>query len=349
MVFTNMDPDQLSAGAGPIDTVYQAAKDINNPEDWAMDGLALGLDALGFVANPLGALAGSFVGFLIEHLEFLKEPLDDLAGDPGAIFGIAAVWGEQVGKECAQIANDYQRAIESETTSWEGDAADAYRRKAGEIVEQIKSLEAASIGVSQAVQGAGQLVATVRGIIRDLIADVVGEILIAAAAALASSWFTLGGSLAAFTGWAVARGAATAGKIAGKISKLLTKLANILTRFSRLRGAVQALGKLAKKFGDTAKTMGRLAARNGSRLRAVEGKAGEWNDALTSRLPSGLKDAAGNVDDLMAKRLRDGFADTFSPANLGRVGVYEYSKERAQADENYQDSVQQNAETNEKK
>lgn len=56
------------------------------------------------------------------------------------------------------------------------------------------------------MQGFGQLVATVRGITRDLIADVVGEILIAAGAALASSWFTLGGSLAAFTGWAVARG-----------------------------------------------------------------------------------------------------------------------------------------------
>ncbi|MFD2396413.1 WXG100 family type VII secretion target [Prauserella oleivorans] len=179
MVFTNMEPDKLTAGTGPIDTVYQAAKDINNPEDWAVDGLALGLDALGFIANPLGALAGSVVGFLIEHLEFLKEPLDDLAGDPDAIFAVAAVWGEQVSKECVQIADDYQRAIESEIGSWNGDAAEAYRGKSGQIVEQIRSLEAAAVGVSQAVQGSGQAVATVRGIIRDLIADVVGEILVA--------------------------------------------------------------------------------------------------------------------------------------------------------------------------
>lgn len=115
------------------------------------------------------------------------------------------MWGEQISKECAQIAEDYKRAIESEIPSWEGDAAEAYRAKATEIAEQIQSL-AAAVGVSQAVQGFGQLVATVRGITRDLIADVVGEILIAAGAALASSWFTLGGSLAAFTGWAVAWG-----------------------------------------------------------------------------------------------------------------------------------------------
>src|SRR5690606_827093 len=63
--------------------------------DWAMDGLALGLEGLGFIANPPGALAGSAVGFLIEHLSFLKEPLDDLAGDPDAIFGVAAVWGSR--------------------------------------------------------------------------------------------------------------------------------------------------------------------------------------------------------------------------------------------------------------
>ncbi|MFC4001412.1 WXG100 family type VII secretion target [Prauserella oleivorans] len=339
MVFTNMEPDKLTAGTGPIDTVYQAAKDINNPEDWAVDGLALGLDALGFIANPLGALAGSVVGFLIEHLEFLKEPLDDLAGDPDAIFAVAAVWGEQVSKECVQIADDYQRAIESEIGSWNGDAAEAYRGKSGQIVEQIRSLEAAAVGVSQAVQGSGQAVATVRGIIRDLIADVVGEILVAAAAAVASSWFTLGGSLAAFTGWAVARGAATAGKIAGKISKLLMKLATILNKFSKLRGAVQALGKLARKFGDTARSMGQLAGRHGSALRQVDGTVGGWNEAITGSLPSGLRGLADNVDDAMAKRLRDGFADTMSPENLARVGLYEGAKEHANADENYDDAV----------
>ncbi|MGI5995730.1 hypothetical protein [Saccharomonospora viridis] len=65
------------------------------------------------------------------------------------------------------------------------------------------------------------------------------------------------------------------------------RLATILNRFSRLRGAVQQLGKLARKFGDTAKSPGKVAARRGSHLRAVEGKIDGWNEALTSRLPSG--------------------------------------------------------------
>lgn len=324
-----------TAGAGIIDTVNTAVQDLDNPEDWAMDGLALGLDALGFVANPLGGLLSAGIGWLIEHLDFLKEPLDDLAGDPAAINAVAAVWGEQIRKDVGQIANDYEKALASEIESWKGEAADKYRDKAAQIVEQIRSLESASTAVSNAVRGSGVLVATVRGIIRDLIAQVVSEIIIAAAAALASSWFTLGGSIAAFTGWAVARGAATAGKIAGKISKLLMKLATILNKFSKLRGAVQALARVSRKFGDTAKSLGKVAGRNGRMFSQVQGKMDGWTGALKEALPDNVGRFVGKIDDGMAKISKDGFADTLSPANLGRVGAYETAKEQANADENY--------------
>ncbi|WP_199434940.1 WXG100 family type VII secretion target [Qaidamihabitans albus] len=333
-----------TAGAGIIDTVNTAAQDLDNPEDWAMDGVALGLDALGFVANPLGGLLSAGIGWLIEHLDFLREPLDDLAGDPAKINEVAAVWGEQVRSDVGQIAADYERALATEIASWEGDAADRYRETAGQIVEQIRALENASTSVSNAVQGSGVLVATVRAIIRDLIADVVSEIVIAAAAALASSWFTLGGSIAAFTGWAVARGAATAGKIAGKISKLLMKLANILSRFRKLRGAVQALGKMSKRFGDTAKTLGRTAGRHGQALRQVENTMGDWSGVLKNKLPDSVGNLADKVDGAFAKRNRDGFADTIDPGNIGRVGVYEAAKEGSNADENYEKAAQESRE-----
>ena len=324
-----------TAGAGIIDTVNTAAQDLNNPEDWAMDGLALGLDALGLVANPLGGLLSAGIGWLIEHLSFLKEPLDDLAGDPAAINKIAAQWGEQIRADVGQIADEYERALSSEINSWKGDAADKYRETADQIVRQIRSLENASTAVSSAVQGSGVLVATVRGIIRDLIAQVVSEIVIAAAAALATSWCSFGASIAAFTGWAVARGAATAGKIAGKISKLLMKLANILNKFGKLRGAVQALAKASRKFGDTAASLGKIAGRNGQMFKQVQGTMDGWTGALKNALPESAGNVVGKVDDAMAKITKDGFADTFSAANYGRIGAYETAKETANADENY--------------
>ncbi|WAL64062.1 hypothetical protein ORV05_24130 [Amycolatopsis cynarae] len=335
-VLTNMD--EWSAGAGIVDTVKGAADDLSDPGDLALDGLALGIDVLGLVANPLGGLAAAGIGWLIEHLSFLKEPLDDLAGDPDKIVEIAAVWGEQVRQQIGQVATDYERAVEGETGSWQGSAADAYRKGAGEIVEQLRALESASTGVSEGLRLSGVLVATTRGIIRDLIADVVGEIVVAAAAALATSWCSFGASVGAFIGWSVARGAATAAKITGKISKLLMKLAVALNKFAKLKGAVQALAKLARRMGDGAKALGRVAGRNGRALRAVEGQADAMKNAVTGRLPQGLRDFAENVDGLLAKRTRDGFSDSVDWRNLVRTGVYEGSKETADADDNYSDA-----------
>ncbi|MGH3469016.1 MAG: WXG100 family type VII secretion target, partial [Thermocrispum sp.] len=254
---------------------------------------SLGLDLLDVVDNPLSGLASAGIGWLIEHISFLKEPLDDLAGDPDAISKVAVTWGDNIAKEVASIAEDLQQAIDSETASWEGDAKNAYKKSSDALVEQVRALEPAADSVSTAVQQSGVLVGTVRGLIRDLIADIVAEIIIAAATALATSWCTLGGSIAAFTGWAVARGAMTAGKIAGKVSKLLTKLANILSKFGKLRGAVRALGKAAKKFGDAAKKLGRTAGRNMSTARKVE-------STVKESMKAAGREAAGNVRETVA-------------------------------------------------
>jgi uncharacterized protein YukE len=335
-VLTNTE--EWSAGAGIVDTVKGAADDLSDPGDLALDGLALSLDVLGLIANPLGGLASAGIGWLIEHLSFLKEPLDDLAGDPDKIVEIAAVWGEQVRQEIGQIATDYEQAVKTEISSWRGDAADAYRKASGEIVEQLRALESASTGVSDGLRLSGVLVATTRGIIRDLIADVVGEIVVAAGAALATSWCSFGASIGAFIGWAVARGAATAAKITGKISKLLMKLAVALNKFAKLKGAVKALAKVAKRMGDAASTLGRTAGRNGRALRAVEGKADAMNGAITGKLPQGMRDFADNVDGLLSKRTRDGFSDSISWGNVGRTAVYEGSKETADSDDNYDDA-----------
>ncbi|KAA9158601.1 hypothetical protein FPZ12_022455 [Amycolatopsis acidicola] len=340
-VLTNTD--EPTAGAGIVDTVKGAADDLSDPGDLTLDGVALGLDVLGLIANPLGGLASAGVGWLIEHLSFLKEPLDDLAGDPDKIVEIAAVWGEQVRQEIGQVATDYEQAVKTEISSWQGDAADSYRKASGRIVEQLRALESASTGVSDGLRLSGVLVATTRGIIRDLIADVVGEIIVAAAAALATSWCSFGASVGAFIGWAVARGAATAAKITGKISKMLMKLAVALNKFAKLKGAVQALAKVAKRMGDVASSLGRTAGRNGRALRAVEGQADTMKNAVTGRLPQGLRDVAENVDGLLSKRTRDGFSDSISWGNLARTGVYETSKETADADDNYGDAKEESA------
>lgn len=340
---------ESTAGAGIFDTLNEtrvdveaAAGGLSNPGDLAVDGLSLGLDALGFVANPLSGLLSAGIGWLIEHLDFLKEPLDALAGDPSAVTRVAITWGEDVKSEVVAVAESFRESVRRETVSWQGDGAEAYRKLADGVAAQLESLESAAQSVSTAIQNSGVLVATVRGIIRDLIADVVAELVIAAASALATSWATFGGSIAAFTGFAVARGAATAGKIASKISKLVTKLAEILNRFSHLRGAVQALGRTARRFDDIAQNLGRAAGRHGQAARTVMNRADRIETAFADNtvgriLPDSVRDSAGRFNEnYLGVRGNDGFADSLNTDALGVGTIKGTLNEYANTDDNYQ-------------
>jgi hypothetical protein len=330
--------DNATDGARLIDSVWKTAQDFNNPSDWAFDGLALGLDALGFIANPLGNLVGAGIGWLIEHLSFLKEPLDDLAGDPAAVNVVAATWGE-VASACARAGDQYAQLATSQTTTWKGESGDAYRTTAAQVAEQIKAMEGAANAVSTGIRASGVLVATVRGIIRDLIADVVAEIIIAAVAALATSWASFGSSIAAFIGWSVARGASTAAKIAGKIGKLLMKLAQAIRKFDNLRGASNALARASLAIGRKAKSVGRAIGRNRAAYQQVEDAIGGANSAVRGGVTFGnstVREAAERVDDFLSPRGRDGFADTIQWAQLGRTGAAEGVKEGGNWDEGYE-------------
>src|SRR5947209_2066731 len=78
---------KATEGAGLFNDVASTIQDASGG-NWgglAMDIGADALDALGMAMDPLGALAGAGIGWLIEHVSFLKKPLDWLAGDPEAV------------------------------------------------------------------------------------------------------------------------------------------------------------------------------------------------------------------------------------------------------------------------
>jgi hypothetical protein len=73
-----------SAGGGILSDVASTITDARNG-DWLNLGVDVATDALdllGVAMDPLGSLASAGVGWLIEHISFLKEGLDKLAGSP---------------------------------------------------------------------------------------------------------------------------------------------------------------------------------------------------------------------------------------------------------------------------
>ena len=334
--------DNRTDGARIVESFDKlATSDFDMSMETVGNVAAAGMDALGFIANPLGMLGGAGIGWLIEHVSFLKEPLDDLAGDPDQVTKVAAVWGEQVGKTCEKVGAEFERIAQSQTASWQGKAADSYRSTAAELAGEVRNLASAANIVQGVVQGAGVLVAAVRGMIRDMIADVVAEIIIAFGAAAASAIFTAGGSMAAFAGWATARAASTAGKIAAKIQQLLDKISDVMRKFDKLKDLARKVAVKAVHIGQRAKASGQNIGRHRGSVQQVEGRVDSANNLVRDRVPTQVRDLADRVDGGTGARARDGFADTINPQALRNAASSEAAKEYAGMDGNYEDAAKE--------
>src|SRR4030081_79424 len=102
------------AGTGPWDDAQTLANDINSGKasgmTQALDFVAVGLDVIGAVIDPIGTFTGMLAGWLVEHLKPLKLILDELAGNPDTISGVANTWGN-ISSAMKAAADDYTAAV----------------------------------------------------------------------------------------------------------------------------------------------------------------------------------------------------------------------------------------------
>ncbi|MBB5858268.1 RHS repeat-associated core domain-containing protein [Amycolatopsis umgeniensis] len=202
-------------------------------KDWA--GVAMGavgtaLDALTMAMDPVGAVFAAGVGWLIEHVGPLKEALNALTGNADEIAAQSETW-TNIAKELGSVSAELVDLVEKDLQSWHGDAADAYRKQAENTATLIASAQKGSEGAASGVKTAGEVVAAVRTLVRDIIAELVGHLI---------SWalqvvFTLGIGMT----WVVPQVVAAVAKTASKIASVTTKLVK----------ALKALAPLLKKAG----------------------------------------------------------------------------------------------------
>ncbi|GDY28912.1 hypothetical protein [Gandjariella thermophila] len=283
-------------GSGIVSDIANTTKSIEDGDGLGvgMNGVAVAFDALSLAEDPLGGLLAAGVGWLIEHLSFLRKPLDILAGDPGAVQAQANTW-TNIGAELKKCAEDYENSLKSDIPRWEGQAAESYRKQGEELIKEIGGFAEAASGVAGGITIAGVLVGTERGIIRDLISTFIGKMIERALIAAAGAIETLGGSVAAFIADAVAEGSILAGRCASRIAKVLEKLGTLLGKLSKLGHGV---GELAAKLSRFAKVTGvkvdQFAGRAGRFAGRVKGGREGWihaGDDLSHSLGSKIKNA----------------------------------------------------------
>lgn len=211
--------------------LYSGVADLNtalrngDPAQIGYSGLGVGLDALDAVVNPFDALVTSGLGFLVEHVVILHEPLDALAGDPTRIAAQARTW-HNVARELHRIGDGYRGAANG-IRGWDGATSDTYRRAAATFTDQLHRAGDDADRLAALVLDTGAMVGTVRALVRDLIVDFVWQLVRWAVVAIASG----GTAIAAVIGF-----------VSGEVWSLGT---TIWRRIDELHTALEAAGGVA--------------------------------------------------------------------------------------------------------
>lgn len=274
-LFTNTDGPDLASGAGPVETITGIVDSAAGGDPIAVGGqmLGLGLQALGFMDNPVQTLATSAIGWLLEHLGPLDFALDATTGDPDAVddasqrFVAAATQLDALAKEHAgslscDLPTYFGAASGTDDVSR---SARAFHGAMTTRFEDLRTASAACSGIAALITFSGEIVATTRGVIRDMLAEFAWKRLERAGVMLAASPLTFGSAAAWFLADSMLAQASTMGEIyrtllaqlarlkeiAGKLKELSAVLAKVLKsplRQSVLSNSVSEFGKTADKL-----------------------------------------------------------------------------------------------------
>lgn len=314
LVANAQDDGKSFTGAGPLDGIEDLGNNVDNvfeegkkvdPVQLGIDGAGLALDTAGAVVDPLGTLASSAVGWIIENVGWIREPFDDLMGDPPAIEAVAATY-ENISQRLQEMADQHKGSL-SQVKDWQEQSGAAYRGEAAQLYEHVSNGSAGAASAANKVKTAGALVAATRALIRDVLAEMAGTLIVWGLGALASSVPTAGASVAAFIARAVAKGA----EVAGRIAQFLKKLFKALDDLGGLaKSSSDALRKRADDLADISRQRpdsgfgGRLKMKDQHTVADLRAKA-DSRDALGDKLQGEGIEARNQKLDEFTDRMND--------------------------------------------
>lgn len=247
-LFTNTDGANMASGAGPVETVTGILDSMAGGAPIAAGGqmAGLGLQALGFMDNPLQTLATSVIGWLLEHLGPLNWVLDVTTGDPAAVDDAAQRFvaaANQLDALAMGHAGSLSRDLTTYFDSATGNDAVSTSARAfhGAMTTRFEDLRAASAvcsGIASLITVSGEVVALTRGVIRDMLAEFAWRRLERAGAMMAASPLTFGGAAAWFLADSMVAQASTMGQIYRNLLDMLARLKTIAEKMKAVSGVL---------------------------------------------------------------------------------------------------------------
>ncbi|MBL7258193.1 hypothetical protein [Paractinoplanes lichenicola] len=235
-------------GAGLFESAGGIVDGFANQDYLGVGGnlLAGGLGLLGAVMDPLQAVFAAGVGWLMEHVSFLREPLDKLCGDPKAIEAHAQTW-YKIEQRIYDATDFFVAEVKNSTAAWAAKSAEAYRAMARTHAESIQAMGKVADFMSKTTTIIGAMVGVVRNTIRDIVSEVIGA--------------CISKAIQAVTVVLIPKVAA---EVAILVAECSTKVLNLL---KRLFSAIKQLGLATGKMDNILQAIGQ-ANRNVLRLEA---------------------------------------------------------------------------------
>ena len=295
-------PDDVdwSTGSSELGDVKSIIDDISDGKgiDAVFDVGGFAIDILSDALDPLGAVIGCAVGWIVEHVSFLREPVDVLAGDAQSIKANAQTW-TNVSAALNAAAQQYADDVNGlSADAWSGVARQLYDAKAKGLVDVLEASAVAATVESGLITATGGLCAAFRAKFFEWISDFIEKAVMRGLIALANSTWSFGASLAAWVIDVEVEGGLLAAKIATEMSELLGKAARICSRFA---GDAQQFERAARMLTQASESLARNARTLSNSMHDLQNTASTAEDA--TNLLKAVKDAgkllhlgtAGNV------------------------------------------------------
>lgn len=180
LVAQRQDTTSTLSGAGVFDDIEQLSEAINN-KSWVsgtLAGVALGVDTIAYVSDPLATLMAWGIGWVFDHIQPFKDWLLQLAGDADQLRANGQTW-KNVAATLKAAADNIESDVRSSFPdgSFTGSTATAYFAASGATTKGIAMTGALSGAVGTAYDVCAVIIQFVHDFVRDAISQVVASIL----------------------------------------------------------------------------------------------------------------------------------------------------------------------------
>ncbi|MFD5831722.1 hypothetical protein ACFWGZ_40190, partial [Lentzea sp. NPDC060358] len=196
--------------------------------------------------DPLGSIIGAGVGWLIEHVSFLRDALNQVMGNPEEIqANVEANKARAV--ELRQLAQDHKSGLAT-FDGWTGQSSERFKTSMDGMYQELDELASAVETKAKIVAIMGMLVTVLRDIVRDLIAQLIGSLIGGAILAAAAMIPTFGASIPIFCGFAVGKAVALGVNIASRVARVVAALGRQMKRIGDVDDIMKKISKGWQRF-----------------------------------------------------------------------------------------------------